>query len=197
MLQFLTYARLRKANMTDAPKRFWSVTKKIILFGLFFGIGVVGAGAGVMWYMDRPEPSLPPKSWGELSLPTQGIKYRLTTEWQDETRYIFEVQPLDKSLIDAFEAADDGVDRATSGAYWFTIELRDLNNFRICSIVVPIGGGDSNGRMADNATGKIYELEFQGTASDCSRKQVLNATTFSVITNFPKVEAPAVSEPTK
>jgi hypothetical protein len=199
MLQFQIYARLHNAtDMTDTLKRIWNATKKIALFGLFCGIGIVAAGAGVIWYSDRPEPNIPSRSWEELKVPAQGIKYHLKTEWQDgETRYIFEVLPLNKSLSDAFDAVLVTVGSANAGTYTFEINARDANEFEVCSIDISVGTGSANGQMGDADTGKIYELEFQGSTSSCPRKQYLEAGSFSVFTNFPKVEISAAGQPTK
>lgn len=162
----------------------WVIAKRVIrfcgkafVFGMGSAVAVGGMIAAVYWYNNRP---VAPTVYPSVPIVASGIKYQLTTKWQDgKIHYKFIIVPADKSLAKEFDrAANSGEQKS------FTIHLGDSGNFVIpdCELdihtLTPMVGDD----------GMVESLDAQGSSAMCSRSEYLTVRSFYPTYLFPAIK---------
>jgi hypothetical protein len=151
-------------DLKSAVKGLLRFSAKAFIFGVGAALAVAGIMATVSWYGNRP---VAPNAYPEIPIVSVGIKYKLTTKWQEgKVLYKFEVSPLDESLATEFDKAANS-DAPKS----FSIHLADSGKFVIpdCELDITV----LTPMVADN--GLVTSLEAQGASSACSRSEYLSA----------------------
>ena len=144
-------------------KRLLRFSAKAFVFGVDAALAVAGAIAAVDWYSNRPV--VPPREYPEIPIANIGIKYKLTTNWQDgKMYYIFSTAPLDKSLAEEFDRA-----ARSDAPKSFYIHLQDPEGFNIPDCELDITALSPT--VAEN--GLVVSIDAQGSSSACSRSEYL------------------------
>lgn len=157
---------------------------KVFVFGLAVGFAITGIFAAVSWYNNRRVSAT---IYPEFPIVANGIKYQVTTKWQDgKIYYKFKVFPFDKTLTTEFDKA------ATSNApKSFVVHLGDSGSFAIlgCEVdissLTPVIGDD----------GLVESMEAEGSSNLCSRWEYLEIRSIYPTYVFPTVKK-EVSSPT-